>query len=261
MFYLILRIIAVIIGCMSVWTGIDQMNRAWKLAPIADLASRIENGVLPEPGFWPRFDALVPNSDLPVRGCGDNAIKAWLTVSLARFDSLSRGPDLPARDAQRRSAIAKAKAAIACGPMNGNAWFRLGLLELGVEGPTPDVISYFETANRLSPAEGWLVRIRTPVYADLASRGLVEFRDQAVRDIEVFTAYGYEPDRVLNWLAAWPDLLRAGVSSGLKAKSLQERRAYFKAASNLGIDIGQKSRSIVVVDPFSGKSVSREIEE
>jgi hypothetical protein len=257
----LLRIATFVLALLGLVAGMNQMLIEWRFAGIEDLARRIEGGLIPEPSFWPKFEANGHSALSEVASCETEATKAQLTVSLSKFDSLSRGADLQARDQQRLVAIAAAKRSILCGPMDGDAWFRLGLLELGAQGPTPDVLSYFATANRLTPSEGWLIRIRTPIYADLANRGVTNFREQAIRDAMVFTAFGHDPARALNWLAAWPDMLRSGFMEGLSLVSFREHRWYFSLASDFGVDIGQDTKGTVIIDPFTRKPFNQYVSQ
>lgn len=234
-----------------------QITSEWRFWGYDDLAARIANGANPAADDWLQFDALLDRSEGLDADCNFQGVRARLSVSLARYDSAVQSRNAEDIDRRRANAIAAAEQNIRCSPLDGNAWFRRALLEVSVHGLTDAARNLFQIADRYAPSEGALMRIRIPLYAAYVTQGHVEYRDQVIRDIANYTAFALDPNHVLVWCGAWPDLLCTSVKEGFRYLTVRQRNWYFAVANNLGIDLGQPRNETVIVDPFSRKPINK----
>jgi hypothetical protein len=255
------RVLGAGIAIVAMYIAILQIRSEMRFANYIELSQRIEKGVQTDVAYWAAFDRQKVDGGILDADCNEIGTRARLTVELAKLDNLTHGKDAAARDEQRAYAFVAARHAIECGPMDGGAWFRMAQLTLNVAGATPNAISAFQIADTLGPAEGWLMRTRAPLYAYLSEHGHPELAGRAAKDIRNYTAYGYDPYRVLSWLAGWPELFHDKLLEGLERLTPRERALYYYLAPGFRLDIGQPKNNTIIKDPFTGKPFNRYVGE
>jgi hypothetical protein len=88
---------------------------------------------------------------------------------------------------------------VQCFPLNGNAWMRLAMMQLRLEGPGEDVLNYLKASQAITPHEGYIIETRLPVLLSLAQLPKTSTLAQDIdtmltRDIETWLRHAHRND-------------------------------------------------------------------
>ena len=173
---------AVVAAASGIYLELTSINHR-------ELAARLEKGKAADWVALQEFDEkheLSRYRGVCLRSLGRDTASIWLSA----VDAAQRTSDPRNSDLALRNASESLRAWLACSPLDGAMWLRLGLVDMQRNGPVPDVVAMLRNSYWTTPNEMSVVNSRIGFASRLHQAGVDGVGTILEQDIRTMAAWG-----------------------------------------------------------------------
>lgn len=229
------RLVATAVAlALAIWAASGFVARQ-QSAMVRSLAEAIEEG------SQPRLDVLDQlHDDRASAGilarCNIEDLRALASVNMKETDLAYEIADPPRADRAGDAADRAIRKALSCGPLDGNLWLRLVMLQTARSGVLPTAFEYLRLSYWTAPSEGWIVRARVDFASRLLGAGVKDVEPDLRSDIRTLVNFDTNNNIAAMFLAA-PEPARAIYGEWIELLPAERKQSLSRTLERRGVNL------------------------